>query len=264
VIGSHAPGHGVNLVPYRRVNFFRRILREILMPHEDSKMTRLGTSLIAIMLVSATAAHAADLNWNSSPSTMYSSTPAASWAGFYAGANLGHGWGRVTEEDRTGGGTIENNSNGWQAGVQAGYNADMGGFVLGGEADLQWANIAYSRDLPGGSTWKTGVDVYGTVRARAGANLGQVMPYVTAGIAVGRGSASHQDTSPSPITTSQSNTHFGWTAGAGLEAMISDNISIKGEYLYVDLGKQNYTVGGMNNDITQRFSTGRAGINYKF
>jgi hypothetical protein len=37
VIGSHAPEHGVNLVPYRGVNFFRRILREIPLPKRIPK-----------------------------------------------------------------------------------------------------------------------------------------------------------------------------------------------------------------------------------
>ena len=58
---------------------------------------------------------------------------------------------------------------------------------------------------------------------------------------------------------------MGWTAGVGLEAQATSNISIKAEYLYVDLGTQTY--GGLpigSIDATQRFSVVRAGLNYKF
>jgi outer membrane immunogenic protein len=35
---------------------------------------------------------------------------------------------------------------------------------------------------------------------------------------------------------SLSQTSWGWTAGAGIEARVYDNWTIKGEYLYLDLG----------------------------
>ena len=139
---------------------------------------------------------------------------------------------------------------------------DMGGFILGAEADLQWSNVAYS-EVVGGDTFKAGIDFYGTLRGRAGMAFGQVMPYVTGGIAAGRGTASLDN----GVVTSQSATHMGWTAGVGLEAQATQNISIKAEYLYVDLGTQTYdglpaAIG--NIDVSQRFSVVRAGLNYKF
>jgi outer membrane immunogenic protein len=91
------------------------------------------------------------------------------------------------------------------------------------------------------------------------------MPFVTAGLAAGRGTASV--TNGVGVTTSQSATHMGWTVGAGLEAQATENISIKAEYLYVDLGTQAYSglpAGVGNIDATQRFSVVRAGLNYKF
>jgi outer membrane immunogenic protein len=72
-------------------------------------------------------------------------------------------------------------------------------------------------------------------------------------------------TNPADVVTSQTNTHFGWTIGAGLEAAATDNITLKAEYLYVDLGTQNYaTALGGSLDTNQRFGLIRAGINYKF
>ena len=36
-----------------------------------------------------------------------------------------------------------------------------------------------------------------------------------------------------------SSTRVGWTIGAGAEYAVTNNITIKGEYLYADLGSQN-------------------------
>lgn len=225
-------------------------------------MKRTGIVLSATLLL-ATAAQAADLGWNSSPSPIYSPTPAAGWSGFYAGLNAGYGWGTATTQPTAGGAAVENGSGGGMLGGQVGYNLDLGGFVLGTEADLQWTALSQTTDLGAGQSFKTGVDFFGTIRGRAGMSFGQVMPYVTGGFAAGRGSAS-VDTG---VVTTQAATHMGWTVGAGLEAQATSNLSIKAEYLYVDLGTQTYNglpapVG--NIDATHRFSVVRAGLNYRF
>lgn len=227
-------------------------------------MKRLGIMLSTLLLLT-TAAQAADLGWNSGASPVYSPTPASGWSGFYAGVNAGYAWGTLIRQPAGGGAQTQNNTSGGQIGAQAGYNMDMGGFVVGGEADLQWSSIAHTEDLPGIGSFKAGIDFYGTIRGRAGMSFGQVMPFVTAGVAAGRGTASV--TNGVGVTTSQSATHMGWTVGAGLEAQATENISIKAEYLYVDLGTQTYAgplagLGGI--DATQRFSVVRAGLNYKF
>jgi len=226
-------------------------------------MKRTGIMLSAIILLATTTAQAADLGWNSSPSPIYSPTPASGWSGFYAGVNASYGWGTLTRQPAGGGAQSQHNTGGGALGAQAGYNLDMGGFVLGTEADLQWSSVGYSEDIPGAGTLKASIDWFGTVRGRAGMSFGQVMPYVTGGFAAGRGSVSLDN----GVTTSQTATHMGWTVGAGLEAQATDNISIKAEYLYVDLGTQAYNnlpVAIGNLDVTQRFSVVRAGVNYKF
>lgn len=226
-------------------------------------MKRLGIVLSASLLASATA-YAADLNWNSAPAAnnMYSPSMASSWSGFYIGANGGFAFGSHESRSTAGGPITENNSGGGTLGATAGYNLDMGGFVLGTEADLQWAAIGYSEDR-GAGEFKSDIDFFGTIRGRAGMTFGQVMPYVTGGFAAGRGTTSEPN--GAGATVSQSATHMGWTVGAGLEAQATSNISLKAEYLYVDLGTQEYAglpSGGL--DVTQRFSVVRAGINYKF
>jgi outer membrane immunogenic protein len=230
-------------------------------------MKRSGIALLAFVALSTTA-YSADL-WtnNTSPvnSPAFSSASVAQWTGFYAGVSGGYGWGTTTNSTPVPGGTTSSdiNSSGWTLGGHAGYNMDMGGFVLGGEADLQWANIGYSETVAAG-TFTAKTDMFGTLRARAGVPIGQVMPFATLGVAYGRGSASI-DTGGA--TTSQTANHFGWTAGVGIEAQATANLSIKAEYLYVDLGEQPYNnlgAGLGTRDIGQRFSTVRAGVSYKF
>ena len=219
--------------------------------------------LLSTLLLLPASAQAADLGWNAGANPIYSAAPASGWTGFYAGVSGGYGFGTLTREPTAGGPRTENGTGGFALGAQGGYNLDLGGFVLGVETDLQWANVGYSENLPGVGTLKAGTDLFGTIRGRAGASFGAVMPYVTGGFAAGRGSVSVTDAAN--VVTSQNATHMGWTIGAGLEAQATSNLSIKAEYLYVDLGTQTYAgLPGGSVDATQRFSVLRAGLNYKF
>ena len=210
-------------------------------------------------------AQGADLSWNggAAATPFYSSSSAFNWSGFYAGLNGGYGFGETTREASGGGPETDTDADGWSLGGQVGYNMDMGGLIVGVEGDGQWSSIGFEEDVGAAGTFKSGVDAYGTLRGRAGMALDRVMPYVTAGAAVGRGTMSTTDAAN--VVTSQSTTHLGWTVGAGLEAAATDNLTLKAEYLYVDLGTQSYSgLPGGSVDATQRFSVVRAGLNYKF
>jgi len=225
-------------------------------------MRRSGMVLCAFLALSASAS-AADLGWGTpaQSSPIFSAAPASSWSGFYAGVNGGYAWGTTATNPAIG--APANNSSGWTLGGQAGYNFDMGGFVLGAEADLQWTNIAYSAPAGALGTFDAQVDAFGTARLRAGVPVGQVMPYATLGAAFARGTARFTD--GLGVVTSQSANHLGWAAGVGLEAQATANLSFKAEYLYVDAGTQSYAgLPGGNLDVTHRFSVVRAGLNYKF
>ena len=68
----------------------------------------------------------------------------------------------------------------------------------------------------------------------------------------------------------------GWTVGAGFEYGITKNVTLKAEYLYVDLGSANiandvtvhstnYRYINLDNaDVDTKFHTIKAGLNYKF
>ena len=85
-------------------------------------------------------------------------------------------------------------------------------------------------------------------------------------------------TGPNCFLGSSSRTAIGWTAGAGVEYALSRNISVKAEYLYVDLGggdavtvvTQTTNPSGLFRDSfiatysRTDFQTVRVGVNYKF
>lgn len=225
-------------------------------------MIRPALAISALLAFSATA-FAADLGWNNTAapsSNFYSPASVTDWSGFYAGVSGGYSWG--TTNVRPAIVSNDNNSSGWNFGAQAGYNVDLGGLVVGAEGDLSLSSLGYNEPAPGAAgTFESKLDMFGTVRARAGATFGQVMPYATLGVAFGRGTT---QVTNNGVATSQSATHFGWTAGLGIEAKATENISVKAEYLYVDLGNQNYSgvLGGR--DVGHRFSVIRAGVNYHF
>jgi outer membrane immunogenic protein len=81
---------------------------------------------------------------------------------------------------------------------------------------------------------------------------------------------------PVTLSSSVSDSRSGWVAGVGVEAMLSEHWSIRGEWLHVDLGtlsnalsstdKSGEATGVETTTWSQRekFDQFRAGVNYKF
>lgn len=215
-------------------------------------MTKLALVAIAGLL-SSTAVSAADLAIAPQLNTaVYSPARAFDWSGFYAGANFGYGWGEMTS---TATGATEN-LQGILGGVQAGYNYDFGGFVLGLEGDFQLSDVKYSQTV-GVNSASLAIDAFGSVRARAGLPIDRFMPFVTGGLGVANGKIR---TDNGGVISEGNQTFVGWTVGAGLEYAVTDNVTVKAEYLYADYGNAN--LAGI--DIRAKSNTVRAGVNFKF
>jgi len=60
----------------------------------------------------------------------------------------------------------------------------------------------------------------------------------------------------------ESQTHFGWTLGGGVEVGLTPNWSAKAEYLYVRLEDRGYVLTGVNNGFQSNVF--RLGVNYRF
>jgi outer membrane immunogenic protein len=184
---------------------------------------------------------------------------AVDWSGFYAGAHLGYGAGTMLLESP---GLIDPDDeeqpvDGFFGGVQLGYNIQADTLVFGVQTDLSLSTIASDED--GGGADDT-VDWLGSTTARIGLALDGVLPYLKAGVAYGGGTGD-------AAGVQVSNTHVGWTAGAGVEFAVADNISLFGEYAYTDLGVETYTFGAPVNadvDVSMQLHTVKAGLNFGF
>jgi outer membrane immunogenic protein len=207
------------------------------------KRAILAATAAALM---AGAAVAADLPRGPMPyySAPYSAPAVYSWAGWYAGVNLGYEWARVD------GSPGPANPRGVAGGLQGGYNWQFGQFVLGGETDLQLTG-ADDTFAP----WKFSNPWFGTLRARAGYAMNNVLLFGTGGLAYG-------DVKAENAGATETHTSLGWTAGAGMEVGFTPHWSAKVEYLYMDLGNRTSSLTGTDLDL--RASILRFGVNYRF
>jgi outer membrane immunogenic protein len=177
-----------------------------------------SVAVIALLLTTAvtpaTAAGAKLATKAPPPAPLYGA-PSTDWSGFYLGINGGDGWGKD-------GGS---RSSGGMAGGTIGYNVQTGPTVYGIEADLDWSGADGQKYLS-------------TVRGRLGYASGQLLPYLTGGLAFDNASGIGNP---------------GWTLGGGVEYRLSQVLSVKAEYLYVA-----FDHGDVRDNIL------RAGLNWQF
>jgi outer membrane immunogenic protein len=187
-----------------------------------------------------------------------------SWTGLYIGLNAGYAGTRVTETVSGGGGTGSSNLPGGIGGFQIGANDQFGALVLGFEADFDGTMATKSVIVPGVVSGTAQIPWIGTLRGRVGYAFDRLLLYATAG------GAAEQLISTVNVagigSASTTFTHGGWTAGGGLEAAVTENLSARIEYLYVDTGNINVAqVGAPFVAVTGRLQDNlvRAGVNYR-
>lgn len=186
--------------------------------------------------------------------------------------------------------------NGFLAGAQIGYNWFKPKWMFGieGDFDFTWqkgtsaftcgptlcttttAVTASATSVP--FTYDTKLKWLGTVRGRIGPMISPTaFVYVTGGWAIGNVktegtingfNAGGAISSPFDNSTTKS----GWTIGGGIEGRLQGNWTAKLEYLYVDLGRVDFTAVVPANapPLTAAFSSRitdhivRVGLNYQF
>jgi outer membrane immunogenic protein len=225
------------------------------------------------------------------------------WTGFYVGAHAGYGWDTESAAIQSstlvlsglfGNGTIPSalgvDPKGPLGGVQLGYNYQINRIVLGVEADVSLADMQgdVSVTNPGPvlpfASYTTSVEQrmrwFGTLRGRLGfAATDNLLIYGTGGLAYGETEFSaniHRSAIliKFDVPASTKDTRTGWTIGGGVEWALARNWSVKGEYLYYDLGDTtitgNVTLFGIvtaataNYSFATRGNIARIGINYRF
>jgi outer membrane immunogenic protein len=191
-------------------------------------------------------------------------------------------------------------TNGFVGGGQLGYNWQIArDWVAGLETDLQYSGV----DGDGTTVGRVGGLVgtfnadqelkwFGTLRGRLGFLATEhLLLFGTAGLAYGKTEVSADSTisltaavggAPTVLSCfanqvciagSNSKTSVGWTAGLGFEWIVWRDVTLKGEYLHVDLGDQNVTLvaqppafgnGFANANFDNSYEIIRAGLNFRF
>ncbi|MBA4695981.1 MAG: porin family protein [Legionella sp.] len=226
----------------------------------------------------------------------------AHWPASYIGVNTGYATHqdeisitptsisaqRLTQDDASPLG-FNTQEAGFLAGGQLGYNWYLPSLLLGIEADLDFTQMSGTQstgsDILGFITIVTNVDKkidwLSTTRARLGSFIAEnTLAYLTGGAAFGKTQfAFHQkqvdvncDDSTVCAAANQARVQTGWTAGAGIEFLIAQQLTMKTEYLHVDLGSRTLNVFGrngigsaMNYHVRANFTNDllRIGINYQ-
>jgi opacity protein-like surface antigen len=146
-------------------------------------------------------------------------------------------------------------------GGQIGYNYQTGRWVLGIEADLSASGVSGELGL-GAFTARTALDWFGTFRGRFGYTFDRLLVYGTGGLAYGKISL---DYSLGGISVGESRKQIGWTVGGGGEYALSDRVSVKAEYKYINFGSRTYlTEFGYDTLLQTDMHTAIIGLNYRF
>ena len=252
----------------------------------------------AVALLGAGAASAAD------PAPPYTG-PIFNWTGLYVGANVGYGSANDDNVNTTGQaaanvnnvnggarpGLVRIQRDGFVGGGQVGFNWQTApNFVLGVETDIAYTDQSRTVGVTTiplngistlNNTFTHSLDYLGTLRGRVGLTPwdGSLL-YATGGLAYGEVSTSVRFFGPAnaggvrQFTGARNETRTGYTVGGGIEHMFTPSLSVKGEYLYYDLGRQTVNVAvipgsggggtGYNSSFSNTGHIGRIGLNYKF
>jgi outer membrane immunogenic protein len=209
-------------------------------------MKKILLSSVALLGL-ASGAMAADLPSRRAPAPIIASVPVFTWTGFYVGVNAGYGW-NTNDSITVGGVRFDlDDEGGFVGGAQAGYNYQIGSFVVGLEGDIQYADFGgddrfdFDNDGIADDDFNNS-DWFGTVRARAGVAFDRALIYATGGFAFADDAT-------------------GWTVGGGLEYAFTNNLSAKVEGLYVNLDQDDNFLGI---DSDAEFGVVRAGLNFRF
>jgi outer membrane immunogenic protein len=153
-------------------------------------------------------------------------------------------------------------------GVTVGYNHQFGAWIVGLEGDFSASDVHGDFDAvatPGpGINVNVHVDArmrwLATARARLGYSFGPALVYATGGVAFARiaGNNINAVIPGGTFTTSDANTHTGWTVGAGVEYAITPQLSAKVEGLYVGLAEERYQAVRFKGEV----AVARVGLNW--
>ena len=229
--------------------------------------------------------YAADLPAPMAPVEPMPVVAAYSWTGFYLGVHAGYGWGErdFDLDDNPGFNDdfpFEYDLDGFVGGAQIGANYQWNWLVVGIEGDVSWApmdeEISYDLGFGGLNediSAEAELNWIASVRARAGLALDRFMIYGTGGWAFADVDVDvdMRDSCGFCNDDDGNESYNGWVLGAGIEAMVTQHITARIEYLHYDFGSEDveYDLFGPPADETfgeadLNLNVVRAGVNWKF
>jgi outer membrane immunogenic protein len=203
--------------------------------------------------------------------------PIYNWSGFYVGINGGGGTSHNCWDflPAVGGAIPEgcHDSTGGTAGGQIGYRWQYTNWVLGLEAQGNWADFSGSNTtfvggnpLGGGSIDRTKIDAFGLFTGQVGYAWNNVLVYVKGGAAVV--DIKYDNFLAGFATLSATQTRWGGTVGAGLEIGFAPNWSVGFEYDHIFLDDSHVTLAGGGFaaplNIRSDVDMGTVRVNYRF
>ncbi len=177
------------------------------------------------------------------------------WNNIYIGGQIGHGWSdsdwRFVNPNffNTLGPTILGSrfnfgKNGTNAGALLGFNAQFNYLVVGLEGSISDASLAVqglSPYFPTTDFYSTSLHWYSLLKGKAGLAINQFLIYGTGGWAGSRISLAMN--SPSfGVNSSAKRWITGWTAGAGIDYRLNQNVAIGTVYDYIKVRSDNETL----------------------
>ena len=217
---------------------------------------KLRTPVIVATLLAGTSGHAADLPMRA-PVAALPPAPLFIWAGPYVGLNAGYAEGRysfdltaprqpLTPGQSTG---LRASDGGVIGGAQVGYNWQLGALVVGLEGDVQSMRLRARAPVTSTGAFFSIGDRFdarsswaASVTGRAGVAVDRVLLYVTGGAAFSqiRFDGRYAVGSTALGSTPDEQSLVGWTLGAGIEAAVTNGISVGVEYRYTDFGRERF------------------------
>lgn len=180
---------------------------------------------------------------------VYEEAPAG-WEGGYAGITGSYATGSADHSQAAPNG---HDIDGYRAGAFGGFNMQNGQFVYGLEGDVSGGNVDGSNAT---NSLESNVD--GSLRARAGVALNdRALVYGTAGAAAAQLEATEGG-------VSDTETAIGWTAGAGVDVKVTENVFARGEYRYTDYGSHTFQTGSGANSVDADENRFTVGLGLKF
>ncbi len=162
------------------------------------------------------------------------STQFDTWSGFYVGPQAGYLENNSDIKIPLVPITLDADASGPAVGAIAGYDKQYGRWVFGIEGDISAVDVSHNASI-GAADDRGKLNTVAHLRARAGITWKRVLVFVAGGLAL----ADYEGTAGfGGAKVVRDKTIDGYSIGAGIEYALSDQIRVRGEYIFDDYGTE--------------------------